>query len=203
MNYRRDPSDADFMLYCFFEGMLIVDGKSCLWIIFFTPCQISIRYESTYKKRWCDYADGLLSLSVVSVVTDTAIDIFQWAKRATLKNTQGSRLRQFYDCPGSEITVWRARTTSRPTNWFWLEQLWKHALETDIDFGIAHVDYIELKERVRRMRAHGNTDDDSFFHVRNDRLALLVSLYGVVWLHGERRSGHTWQPFFCNPFSQR
>jgi hypothetical protein len=50
-----------FFVYCFFEDFNIL--------------------REYLQERWCDYNDGLISLSAVAVVTNTAFDMFQRAEK--------------------------------------------------------------------------------------------------------------------------
>jgi len=61
----EEEEDLYFMIYCFFKDF---------------------NYMRDYiQERWCDYQDGLLSLSAVSLVTNTAFELFQKAEKELLE----------------------------------------------------------------------------------------------------------------------
>ncbi|RFU35972.1 hypothetical protein B7463_g368, partial [Scytalidium lignicola] len=71
-----DDEDIFFLLYCFFEDFNEI--------------------RDYLLERWCDYADGILSLSTVALITNTAFDIFQHEERVLLSTLpRNSKLRNF------------------------------------------------------------------------------------------------------------
>lgn len=63
IEYEMEFSEEDdlyFLLYCFFEDFNEI--------------------REYLQERWCDYMDGVISLSSVAVVTNTAYDLFQRAE---------------------------------------------------------------------------------------------------------------------------
>lgn len=71
-----DDDDIYFMIYCFFEDFNEI--------------------KDFLIERWCDYADGILSLSTVSIITNTAFEIFQHEERKLLAALpRDSNLRDF------------------------------------------------------------------------------------------------------------
>lgn len=65
----NDLDDADddlyFMIYCFFKDFNIM--------------------REYLQERWCDYQDGLLSLTTVSVITNTTFELLQRGERELLQ----------------------------------------------------------------------------------------------------------------------
>jgi len=76
-----DPEDTLFMAYCFFQGISIHQIYGELGL---TSTLDFNSIRDFLKERWCDYNDGLLSLSAVSIVTDTAFNLFQRAEKELL-----------------------------------------------------------------------------------------------------------------------
>lgn len=59
-----DEDDLYFMIYCFFKDFNTL--------------------REYIQERWCDYQDGLLSLSAVSVITNTAFELLQRSEEQLL-----------------------------------------------------------------------------------------------------------------------
>jgi hypothetical protein len=59
-----DEDDFYFMIYCFFKDFNTI--------------------REYIQERWCDYQDGLLSLSAVSVITNTAFELLQRGEQELL-----------------------------------------------------------------------------------------------------------------------
>ncbi|KAH8808304.1 hypothetical protein F5884DRAFT_364660 [Xylogone sp. PMI_703] len=71
-----DEEDIYFLLYCFFEDFNEI--------------------RDFLLERWCDYADGIISLSTVAVITNTAFDMFQHEEKVLLSTLPKSfKLRDF------------------------------------------------------------------------------------------------------------
>ncbi|KAH8586168.1 hypothetical protein B0O99DRAFT_83821 [Bisporella sp. PMI_857] len=92
--------DLYFMIYCFFKDFNSV--------------------REYIQERWCDYQDGLLALSAVSLVTNTAFELFQRAEKELLSQIPSrDPLRQY--------------------------QAMAHLLF--FDRGLAHVDYAQAEKK--------------------------------------------------------
>lgn len=98
--------DLYFMIYCFFKDFN--------------------HMREYLQERWCDYADGLLDLSAVSVVTNTAFELFQKAEKELLAEIPARTGLRSYEAMSNMLFY---------------------------DAGLAHVEYDETAMRFRGDKA--------------------------------------------------